>query len=320
MKVVLAGASGLIGTELTRSLLADGHEVRTLVRRPAARVAGTERPGGAGRSIEVEWHPELGQFDPAVLRGCDTVICLSGAGVGEHRWTPAYKQELRASRLVPVSALADALRSLRERGSAADDGHQSTFVVASAVGYYGDTGDRWVDERSPAGRGFLAELCRDWEAAARPAADAGARVVNLRTGLVLAPAGGLLGRLMPIMRLGIGGRLGSGRQYMPWISLADEVSAVRFILEHAELTGPLNLTGPAPVTNAEFTGTLARMIHRPAKLPVPALALRAVLGEFAEDALTGQRAVPAALSQAGFVFRHPTVESALRAALAGSRV
>jgi uncharacterized protein (TIGR01777 family) len=188
------------------------------------------------------------------------------------------------------------------------------FVCASAVGYYGDTGDTVVDEAAPAGAGFLAGVCVQWEAATAPAAAAGARVANLRTGLVLARSGGLLHRLLPIARLGVAGKLGSGRQFMPWISLADQVAAMRFVIE-SDVRGPVNLVGPDPVRNAEFVSVLGRLVHRPTVLPTPAFALRAVLGEFAGDVLGGQRAVPTVLRAAGFAFRHNTVEDALRWAL-----
>jgi uncharacterized protein len=182
------------------------------------------------------------------------------------------------------------------------------------VGYYGDTGDREVDESGPRGAGFLAELCEQWEGATRPAEDAGARVAHLRTGLVLSGDGGLLKRLKPIVALGAAGRLGSGRQFMPWISLSDEIAAIRFVLER-DVRGPVNLTGPQPVRNADLIGTLARVMHRPAIVPTPAFALRIALGEFAQDTLTGQRAVPRKLLEAGFTHEHADVESALRWAL-----
>ncbi len=294
MKVVLAGASGLLGSELLSSLIKSGHVVRVLVRREPQ------------QSTEVRWHPERGELDPATLAGFDAVVCLSGAGVGDHRWNEAYKRTLRESRLGPTSTLAAALAS---------GAGPSVFLSASAVGYYGDTRDQIVDESASAGTGFLARMCRDWEAAAAPAAEAGVRVVNLRTGLVLARNGGLLARLKPIVRLGVGGPLGSGRQFQPWISMTDELAAMRFALEADQLRGPVNLTGPTPVTNRELISALARQLHRPAVLPVPGVVLRAVLGEFADDALTGQRAVPAKLLGAGFEFRHLTLDGALRSVL-----
>ena len=295
MRVVLTGASGLIGTALRRSLLAGGHDVTTLVRRP---------PTGPD---EARWAPERGQLDEAALVGADAVVCLSGAGVGEHRWSDSYKAVLRSSRLDSVGTLARAMAGLASG--------PGVFVSASAVGYYGDTGELEIDESAPRGAGFLAELVEEWEAATGPAQDAGLRVTHLRTGLVLSGDGGLLKRLKPIVALGVAGRLGSGRQYLPWISLADEISAITFLLEH-DVRGPVNLTGPSPVRNAELIATLARLLHRPAIVPTPAFALRIVLGEFAQDTLTGQRAVPAKLLAAGFTHQHSDVASALRWALA----
>jgi uncharacterized protein (TIGR01777 family) len=292
MKVLLAGASGVIGSALIRSLRTEGgHEVRQLVRRAPSSPA------------EIEWHPERVELDPAVLEGIDVAVCLSGAGVGDHRWTDEYKQTIRSSRTEPVSTLARALA-----------GRPTPLICASAVGYYGETGDRLTDESGPNGEGFLAGVCLEWEAAADAARLAGTPVSHLRTGLVLG-GGGLIGRLAPIFKLGGGGRLGSGNQYMPWISLTDEVRAIRFLIDHPEVVGPVNLTGPAPVTNREFTHVMASVLHRPALVAVPRFALRLVLGEFADDALRGQRAVPTKLLDAGFEFTHPDVDSALRAAL-----
>lgn len=295
MRVVLAGASGLIGSALRASLRADAHSVTTLVRRKPV------------STDEVRWTPERGELDPSVLADADAVVCLSGAGVGDHRWSDSYKALLRSSRLDSVGTVATTMAGLTDP--------PRVLVSASAVGYYGDTGECEVDENSPRGVGFLAELCEDWEAATRPAEVAGVRVAHLRTGLVLSAQGGLLKRLRPIVALGIAGRLGSGRQFMPWISLADEVNAIRFVLEH-EVSGPLNLSGPRPVRNAELIASLARLMHRPAVLPTPGFALRIALGEFAQETLAGQRAVPHALLEAGFIHQHADVEAALRWALA----
>ncbi len=293
MEVVLAGASGLIGSALASSLRADGHRVKTLVRRTV-------------RGADVDnWDPDQGLLDPNFLTGADAVVCLSGAGVGDHRWTDEYKAVIRRSRVDTVATIA---RSL------ADYGGPRVLLAASAVGYYGDTGDRVVDEDSPSGDTFLAGVCRDWEAAADPARAAGVRVVHLRTGLVLAKDGGLLKRLTPIVRAGLGGKLGNGRQFMPWISITDEVAAIRFLLAN-ELAGPVNLTGPSPARNAELTKKLGQLLHRPTAFRVPGLAARAVLGQFAEDVLTGQRALPKRLLDAGFEFRHADLDSALRSEL-----
>jgi uncharacterized protein len=296
MRVVVAGSSGLIGSALVAALCQADHEVIRLVRRhPAA-------PGERG------WDPPAGTIQPGGLRGADAVVNLCGVGVADRRWTAARKQMIRDSRTVPTEVLATAVA---EHGI-------PTLVNASAVGYYGDTGDAVVEETTPAGAGFLADVCRDWEAATKPAADAGARVVRLRTGLVLSGSGGLLGRLRPLFGLMLGARLGEGRQWMPWISLPDEVAAIRFVLERADLAGAINLTAPRPVTNAEFTRALGKALGRPAPWAVPASVLRAALGELADDALlTGQRAVPEVLQRHGFRFRHPALAAAL-AALTGS--
>jgi uncharacterized protein (TIGR01777 family) len=241
----------------------------------------------------------------------DAVVNLAGVGVGDKRWTDRYKQQVLNSRVDSTStvsqALADAATGHPER--------ERVLLSASAVGWYGDTGDRVVDETAPPGSDFLARVCVDWETATAPAAAAGIRVATLRTGLVLG-RGGLLGRLLPIFRVGAGGKLGSGQQYMPWISLRDEVDAIRFLLT-APVSGPVNLTGPAPATNAEFTAALAAMVHRPAVLRVPGPALQLALGEFARvGVLAGQRAVPAALQAAGFQHAHPDLGAALQAAVA----
>ena len=298
MKVAVTGSSGLIGSELVRSLHADGHEVLRLVRR-------TPRTADEHR-----WEPVHHRIPPGLLDDVDAVVNLAGVGVGDRRWTDKRKQQVLSSRVDSTTtvsqALADAAARVPER--------QRVLLSASAVGWYGDTGDRVVDETAAAGDDFLARVCVAWEAATAPASDAGIRVATLRTGLVLA-RGGLLGRLLPLFRLGLGGKLGSGRQYMPWISLRDEVDAIRFLLT-ASVSGPVNVTGPSPVTNTEFTSALAEVVHRPAVLTVPGPALRLALGELAPvGVLAGQRAVPAVLTGAGFSYTHPDLRSALRAAV-----
>lgn len=288
--VAVAGSSGLIGSALVSSLRADDHRVVRIVRR---------RPAGAD---EVFWDPESGDLDTDALRGADAVINLCGVSMGERRWSGAFKQTLRDSRITPTEVLADAV---------ADVG-AGVLINASGVGYYGNTRDRIVDETASAGTGFLAQLAQDWEAATASARRAGARVVLARTGLVLARSGGLLGRLRPLFSVGLGTRLGNGRQYMSWISLEDEVRALRFAMTQTALTGPINLTGPAPVTNAEFTTALGRALRRPTPLLLPGFAARTAFGEFADEALlVGQRAIPAALEAAGFRFRHNTIGEAL---------
>lgn len=293
MQVVLTGASGLIGTALKASLRADGHRVKTLVRHD------TSAPD------EDSWDPAKGLLDPNFVAGSDAVVCLSGVGVGDHRWTDDYKRQIVQSRVDTVGTVA---RSLAEHGGS------PVLICASAVGYYGDTGDALVDEQTPAGSSFLSDVCVQWEAAADPARAAGVRVTHLRTGLVLAKGGGLLKRLTPLVKAGIAGKLGSGKQYMPWISLTDEIAAIRFLLEH-DVVGPVNLTGPVPVRNTEFTKTLGQVLHRPTVLPVPGFAARIALGEFADDVLTGQNAVPKRLQEAGFTFAHNDLATALRAEL-----
>lgn len=293
MRIVVSGASGLIGSALVPALRADGHSVVRLVRH-------------APRAVdEVEWDPYADRLDPSALSGADAVVNLSGAGVGDRRWTSAYRRTLERSRVGSTATLS--------RGMATAEPRPRTLLSASAVGWYGNTGDRVVDESAPPGVGFLASLCHAWEAATEPAEQAGVRVAHLRSGLVLARRGGLLGRLVPLYRLGLGGRLGSGRQFWPWISMVDQIRAIRFLLANEAITGPVNLAGPEPVTNAEFTRALARVLHRPAPVPVPGFVLRVVLGGFADEGvLAGQRVVPRVLEQAGFTFTHPTVADALR--------
>ena len=294
MRVVIAGSSGLIGTALVSSLRSDNHDVVRLVRRP------TTGPD------ESRWDPNRDRLDTSVLRGADAVVNLCGVGIGDKRWSGSYKQEIRDSRISTTDFLAEAVASARI----------PVLANASAVGYYGDTGDRIVDEESPAGTDFLATTCRDWELATEPARKSGTRVVNLRSGVVMSPHGGMLSRLRRIYSLGLGGRLGNGRQYMPWISLEDECDAIKFALTHPTLLGPVNLTGPAPVTNAQFNGAMSRIMHRPAPWIVPGFALEALIGEFAKNGiLGGQRAIPSALENAGFTFHHNTIGEALAAAI-----
>ncbi|MGI5337502.1 TIGR01777 family oxidoreductase [Streptomyces sp. CA-181903] len=296
MRIALTGSTGLIGTALIRSLEADGHRVTRFVRR-------------APRSEdEAEWDPKQQRVDVRALAGCDAVVHLAGAGVGAHRWTEAYKREIRESRVLGTAAVAEAVACL--------DTPPRVLVSASATGFYGDAGDRVLDEDSPPGRGFLAGVCQEWEAATAPAAEAGVRTVLIRTGLVVSRSGGAWGRMFPLFRLGLGGPLGDGRQYWSFISLRDHIAAVRHLLETPELSGPVNLTAPEPVTNREVARTMGRVLRRPALLPAPAPALRLVLGELASDVLSSQRAVPRRLLDSGFRFAHPDVESAVRAALA----
>ncbi|HEX5569389.1 MAG TPA: TIGR01777 family oxidoreductase [Streptomyces sp.] len=295
MRIAITGSTGLIGQALVRSLRRDGHEVVRLVRRPV-------RAGD-----EAEWDPKRRYVDTAGLVGCDAVVHLAGAGVGDRRWTDSYKREIRDSRVLGTAAIAGAVASL--------DAPPRTLVVVTAIGCYGDTGDRAVDEDAPLGSGFLADVCRDWEGAAAAAEEAGVRTVYARTGLVVARTGGAWGRLFPVFKAGLGGRLGDGRQYWSHIALHDHVAALRHLLDSAELSGPFNLTAPEPVTQREVAAAMGRVLRRPTLLTVPAPVLRAVLGEFAQDVLSSQRVLPRRLLESGFVFSFPAIEDAIRAAL-----
>lgn len=298
MKIAVSGPSGLVGSALVPHLTAAGHEVVRLVRRA---------PG----SGEVRWDPANGQLDPADLAGVDAVVNLAGAGIGDHRWTEDYKRELLDSRLSTTGLLARTIASLDER--------PSVFLSGSAVGWYGDRGDEELDESSPAGTGFLADVCRQWEAAARPAQDAGVRVAHLRSGIVLSAAGGALKKQLPLFKLGLGGRMGSGRQWWSWISIDDEVGAITHLLD-TDVEGPVNLTAPNPVTNAELTKELAHAVNRPSLLPIPAFGAKLLLGSELADALlfSGQRVVPTVLISSRYRFRHETLPVTLRDIVSGS--
>lgn len=291
MRVGITGASGLIGSALAAALPGQGHEVVRFVRREAG-------PG------EISWSPGA-TLDPARLAGLDAVVHLAGAGVGDKRWTDSYKRQIRDSRV-------DGTRTIAEAMAATQDGPR-ILISGSAIGYYGDTGDRPTDETGPQGAGFLADVVRDWEAAAGPAVDAGIRVAFARTGLVVSSQGGAWKRLIPIFKAGIGGKLGSGRQYWSPISLDDEVSALTFLLDN-DVSGPVNLVGPHAVTNEEVTKAMGEVLKRPTILPVPGFALKAVLGEFAEDTLASQRIVPAVLESAGFQWEQPDIRAMIQAA------
>ncbi|NGN65043.1 TIGR01777 family protein [Streptomyces sp. A7024] len=295
MRIAVTGSTGLVGTAFVRSLLADGHEVVRLVRR---------EPAGDG---EVRWDPKRQYVDTAGLAGCDAVVHMAGAGVGDHRWTEAYKREIRDSRVLGTAAIAEAIATL--------DVPPKVFVSGSAVGYYGDTGDRRVDESTPPGEGFLSDVCQEWEAAAEPAAEAGVRTLLARTGLVVSRHGGAWGRLFPLFKLGLGGRLGKGNQYWSFIALHDHIAALRHLIDTDWLTGPVNLTAPEPVTNREATAAMGRVLHRPTLLTVPTPALRIALGDFAEDVLGSQRVIPRRLLDSGFSFAFPGIDDAIKAAL-----
>ncbi|MGA6153500.1 TIGR01777 family oxidoreductase [Stenotrophomonas sp. NPDC087984] len=295
MRIAVTGSSGLIGTALVRSLREDGHQVVRLVRRPPR------------AEDEVEWDPRREWVDTKGLMGCAAVVHLAGAGVGDRRWTDAYKKEIRDSRVLGTAALAEAIASL--------DTPPRVLVSGSAVGFYGDTGERAVDESAPPGHGFLPDLCQDWEEAAAAAQEAGVRTVFTRTGLVISSEGGAWGRLFPLFKLGLGGRMGSGRQYWSFIALRDHIAALRHILDTPELTGPVNLTAPAPATNREITAAMGRVLRRPTLFTVPAPALRIALGEMSGDVLGSVRAIPRRLLDSGFTFTHPHVDDAIKAAL-----
>ena len=297
--VVISGGSGLIGSALARSLQADGHR--------AARLTRPESKAGAGDTIA--WDPAAGTIDGGALEGVDAVVNLAGAGIGDKKWTPARKQEIAGSRLRATGLLARTVAGLADP--------PAVFVSASGVGYYGNRGDERLTEDSAPGHDFLAELCIQWEDAARPAAEAGLRVAWIRTGIVLDAHGGALHQMLLPYKLGLGGRAGAGTQYRSWISLADEVSAIRRIIDDASLGGPVDLTAPNPVTDAEFAATLARVLHRPAKIPTPMLPLKVIYGgELVQHLLLdGQRAFPEKLLASGFTFAHPDLETALRAVL-----
>ncbi len=293
--VILAGASGLIGGALARDLSAAGIRVRRLVRRPPQ------------TDDEVSWSPETGQLDPAVISGAAAVVNLAGENIAAGRWTAARKAAIRDSRLQATRTLVAAIRSA--------SCPPRVFVSASAVGIYAP-GDARVDESGVLGEGFLAEVCRAWEGEALAAAGPNVRVVCARFGVVLGASGGALPRMLPVFRLGLGGRLGGGTQWMSWISLADAVAGLRFALASATLAGPVNLVAPEPVTNSEFTAALGRAVRRPAFLPVPAAAISLLFGEMGRATLlASSRVVPSRLLEAGFQFRHPTVSSALESVL-----
>jgi len=294
-RVAIAGASGLIGSALARSLAADGHEVVRLVRRA---------PRGKD---EVRWDPEEQRIDAAGLVGCAAVVNLAGAGVASRRWTDAYKQRIRRSRVLGTATLAEAVASLDEP--------PRVFVNGSAIGFYGETGDRPVDESAPPGDGFLPSLVEEWEGATEPAEQAGVRTVCTRTGLVVARGGGAWGKLFPLFKAGLGGRMGDGSQYWSYISLHDEVAAIRHAIDEESLSGPVNLTAPTPLTNAEITTAMGKVLHRPTLFTAPAPLLRAALGEMAGDILGSQRVLPTRLLESGFTFAFPSIEDALRAAL-----
>jgi len=290
MRIGVTGASGLLGSQLVKALRRDGHDVVCI---------------GRGTDADVRWNVAEGELDAAACRGIDAFVHLAGANVGQ-RWTAAHRRAIRDSRTLGTALIARTAAALAPR--------PAVLVCASAVGVYGDAGDAVCDEDAPTGHDFLAEVVRDWESSADAARAAGIRTVHLRFGVILSRHGGALGKLLPIFRLGAGGRVGDGQQWMSWLSVDDAVDIVRFAIATAALSGAVNATAPSPVTNAEFTTTLARVVHRPALFPVPARALKLMFGEMAEATLlASQRVVPRRLQEAGYVYRHATLERALHA-------
>ena len=287
-RIAITGSSGLIGTALVGHLKSEGHTVQRLVRRAPVAVD------------EVTWDPQTGYVDLSALEGVDAIIHLAGVPVADKRWTKKYKAEILNSRLLGTSTIAKAAAEIRP----------DVFISASAIGWYGESGNRAVVESDRVGDDFLAAVCREWEAAADLAGDV--RTVKLRTGLVLDPTGGALGKMLPLFRLGFGGKLGSGKQWWSWITLHDVVRAIDFALVE-DISGPVNLSAPNPVTNQEFTSALARALHRPAVFPAPAFALKTALGGFSTEVLGSKRVIPQALQEAGFTWDYPHLTEALNA-------
>ena len=285
-KIAVTGASGLIGSALVAQLKSDGHEVQKIVRRPVR------------TSDEVSWNPIKGEIDLQALAGVDAIFHLAGAGVGDKRWTAAYRSEILNSRLLGTTTIATACEQLQP----------DVFISASAIGYYGETGDRSVSEADRGGTDFLSIVCREWEAVADLAPSI--RTIKLRTGLVLDPTGGALGRMIPLFKFGLGGKLGSGKQWWSWITLHDQIRAMIFLM-NSKIEGAVTLTSPNPVTNQEFTAALAMALKRPAIFPAPAFALRAVLGGFSTEVLGSKKVIPKVLVDNKFEFDYPHVSSAL---------
>jgi uncharacterized protein (TIGR01777 family) len=296
MRVVVSGANGMVGSALAPLLAARGDSMRRLVRE-------------SGTDADATWNPGKGELEPRVFEGVDAVVHLAGESIGEGRWTAAKKQRIRDSRSHGTRLLATALARAKVR--------PRVLVSASAVGFYGDRGDALLDESAPLGPGFLADVCREWEEATRPAFDAGVRVVNARFGFVLSPKGGGLKKMLPPFRFGLGGPIGDGKQYMSWVALDDVAAAIAHALTNETLRGAVNVVAPNPATNREFTKALGRVLGRPTVLPMPGFAARAVFGEMGEELLlSSQRVAPKKLLASGFAFSWPTLEEALRHVLA----
>lgn len=291
MKVAISGVSGLVGTELRANLIGDDHEVVALSRRASLPPLTT-----------ITWDVEKGRFDASGLEGVDAIVHLAGEPVAQ-RWNDKTKRAIRDSRVLGTKLLVEGIKSLKQR--------PKLLLSASAVGFYGDGGDRELDETSPPGEGFLPEVCREWETAALDAMGLGMRAVCLRIGIVLSTKGGALAKMLLPFRLGLGGRLASGRQWMPWIHIEDLIGAIRFVIENEDLMGIVNGTSPNPATNADFTKALGRALHRPTLFPAPEMGLRLLLGEMAQILLEGQKVRPRKLSDAGFAFSYPELDDSL---------
>ena len=292
MRILVAGASGLVGSALVPLLKANGAEVVRLVR-------------SSPRAGEIEWHPDRGLIDTAALEGFDAIVNLAGDGIANGRWTTEKKRRILDSRVNGTRLLSEALAGLSHR--------PSTFINASAIGFYGNRGAELVDEESGPGEGFLAKVCREWESAAAPAEEAGTRVVKLRLGPILAREDGMLAKMLTPFKMGMGGKVGSGKQYISWVALDDVVAAIDCILRNVSLRGPINVVAPLPVTNEEFAKTLGRVLSRPTFMAMPAFAARLAFGEMAEEMLlVSQRVAPKVLNHAGFKFQYPELEGAVR--------
>jgi len=296
MKILVAGASGLVGSALIPALESEGAEITHLAR-------------SSPRANEIEWHPNRGQIDAARLEGFDAIINLAGENIAEGRWTDEKKRKIHDSRVNGTHLLAEAIAKLTQRPRA--------FLCASATGFYGDRGDEILDETSESGGGFLGDVCREWERATEPAAKAGVRVVNLRFGPILAREGGMLGKMLTPFKMGMGGKVGSGKQYISWVAIDDVVGAIKLALADESIHGPLNVVSPNRVTNEEFTKTLGGVLSRPTVMAIPAFAARLAFGEMADEMLmVSQRVTPKKLNDAGYQFKYPELESALRHYLA----
>ena len=289
MKIAIAGSSGLIGQALVNSLRDDGHEVLRIVRRPSTALT------------EVTWDPDAGTIDLARLEGTNVLINLAGAGVGDRRWTKSYKKLIHSSRINSTRTICQAAIALKPE----------VLINASAIGWYGETGANEVAENAPAGQGFLADVVRDWEKETQIAHEAGVRVVSIRTGLVVAKDGGAWAKILPIFKFGLGGKLGSGKQFWSFISLRDEIAAIKFLIANTKISGPVNLTAPNPATNTQVTKAMGKVLRRPTFFMVPAFILKLVLGEFSIEVLGSTRVKPAVLLDNGFEFLDPEITGAL---------